>query len=119
MNQLVNMSRRWLVAFVVSLCTASCGREQNAKNPGAPLAPSETREFQACAADDDCIYVQNGCCDCANGGADLAINKKFEKAFLAKRKCSEKFPCTLMGMIPACGSGKVSCTDGMCAYKLP
>ena len=30
--------------------------------------------LQECIADADCIYVDNGCCDCANGGMETAIN---------------------------------------------
>lgn len=98
---------------------AGCKGDQPAPNPGAPLPESATRAFRGCAADDECMFVQNGCCSCGNGGEELAINKQHEQAFLAQFKCNENFPCTLMARYPPCGSGKVSCKSGLCTYELP
>lgn len=32
----------------------------------------------SCRADKDCMAIQKGCCNCANGGYTIAINKAFK-----------------------------------------
>ncbi len=82
-----------------------------------PLADEETRDYRGCEADDDCVYVNNGCCDCVNGGRDLAIHRDRVEEFRALFQCSGR--CTMVGQLVPCGSGKVSCQHGLCVYERP
>lgn len=79
------------------------------------LTETETLPYRDCTTASDCVYTKNGCCDCANGGEDIAVNKTkladFEKLF----DCGT-FSCTAMAAEPACGSGTVYCKDGICEY---
>jgi len=79
-----------------------------------PLPEEDTLDYRDCTADSDCVYVTNGCCDCANGGKDLAVNKSKVADFGAEFDCSGR--CTLMGMDPPCGSGTVKCEKNLCTY---
>jgi len=74
-------------------------------------------QYQTCTKDDECAFVNNGCCDCGNGGEEAAINKNELDAFRARFDCTG-VPCTEMARIPACGSGIVSCVEGKCRYNL-
>jgi len=86
--------------------------------PSAPLSDKEVEAYQACTTDEDCVYERNGCCDCANGGSDAAINHKRVDAFRARFTCGLT-PCTLLDVEPKCGSGKVACVAGKCSYTPP
>ena len=79
-----------------------------------PLPVEETLPYRACAEDVDCLYVTNGCCDCVNGGEDMAVNKEQLEAFRARFSCSGR--CTMIGALPACGSGALACEGGLCVY---
>ena len=58
-----------------------------------PLPDSVVEEYQTCNDDSECIRVDNGCCDCANGGATVAINRKHEGDFRAHFDC-RRVMCT-------------------------
>src|SRR5687768_11842552 len=38
-----------------------------------PMPVAEIDPYRACVRDDDCLWVTNGCCDCANGGIEVAV----------------------------------------------
>ena len=105
-----------LVAAVLAL--AGCSGAEQTTPPGAPLPASELAKYQACTRDTDCVYAQNGCCDCVNGGADVAINATHVADLRGRFKC-EGVPCTRMAAVPECGSGQVSCASGKCRYTPP
>lgn len=94
------------------LILAACGGKTD-----QPLLAAETLEYRSCAADSECVYVTNGCCDCANGGEDLAINASRLDDFRDEFSCGGA--CTLIGAVPPCGSGTVSCEAGLCVYTVP
>jgi len=73
-----------------------------------------TLPYRACAADTDCVLAQNGCCDCANGGEDIAIHRDKLKAFTARFDCHG---CTEVA--GDCGQGKVTCENKLCMYREP
>jgi len=73
--------------------------------------------FQECAKDDDCVYANNGFCDCANGGEQVAVNKDnledFENLFKPKT-----VPCTKKGSpIPCDIGGGIKCESGQCVFR--
>lgn len=78
-----------------------------------PLDDFEVGRYQYCGKDSDCTIANNGCCDCANGGKDVAINKKRLEDFKARFSCNDVM-CTEMAADPRCGSGLVSCINHKC-----
>lgn len=79
------------------------------------LSEQQIREFQGCNADSDCIYVNNGCCDCANGGKETAVNKSKVDAFKNALICSNT-SCTERGRVRPCGSGHTKCENNLCIF---
>ena len=80
-----------------------------------PLDSFELGKYQYCGSDQDCVPVNNGCCDCANGGEDVAVNKERLEAFRARFDCLH-VACTERASIPPCGTGVVSCISHRCHY---
>ena len=104
------------VSFLTFLsCGAGSGSGGLALKDGGPLPDSETLKYRNCTSDLDCIYAQNGCCDCANGGADIAVNLNKLAEFRENFHC-ENIACTMIAAIPACGSGTSSCKSSLCEY---
>jgi hypothetical protein len=82
---------------------------------GGPLSDSLMLQYKDCQKDEDCIWVKNGCCDCANGGKDDAINEDRYLDFQDNFDCTN-VTCTMMEANPPCGSGTVTCRSGKCEY---
>ena len=80
-----------------------------------PLSDFELARYQYCGSDKDCMVAQNGCCDCANGGEDVAVNKERFDAFRARFDCLY-VNCGDKEAVPACTSGVVSCVNHKCLY---
>ena len=80
-----------------------------------PLSAFELGRYQYCGDDRDCVVVNNGCCDCGNGGQDVAINRERQKAFEARFDCMH-VSCGGKEVFPLCGSGVVSCLNHKCNY---
>ena len=105
-----------LILFTVVSCTESGQNSSNLSlSSPIPLTEQEMLSYRACDNDTDCVFVNNGCCDCANGGKEAAINKNFVDEFNGQFAC-EDISCTAMARIPACGSGSVSCLENKCEY---
>lgn len=103
-----------MLVCVMTALGASAAVADGAGNSG-PLDKFELGRFQYCGSDADCIHVTNGCCDCANGGEDVAINKDYQERFRQKFDCLN-VACTMRAAEPPCGSGVVSCVDHKCRY---
>ncbi len=76
-----------LLFCVLPLCSCSHA-------PGAlteARTDKELKKLQSCDADSDCVRVDNGCCDCANGGQSTAINRQYEKEFRDGFDCRNVF----------------------------
>jgi hypothetical protein len=99
------------------LISCGAGVDSGLTSPaeGGPLSDSETLQYRSCTHDIDCIYVQNGCCDCANGGRDIAVNVEKLTEFTEKFQCTN-VACTMIAAVPACGTGTVACKSGLCEY---
>jgi hypothetical protein len=78
----------------------------------------ELGKYQYCGSDRDCMVANNGCCDCANGGEDVAINVAQAAEFKARFECLSQM-CTERGAEPPCGSGVVTCVNHKCRYIAP
>ncbi len=80
-----------------------------------PLSDFDLGKYQYCGSDRDCVPAVNGCCDCANGGKDVAVNKERTEALRARFDCLHT-NCGDKEGDPACGSGVVSCIGHKCRY---
>jgi hypothetical protein len=74
----------------------------------------DTLRFRRCRRDDECVAARNGCCDCNNGSATLAVRRDMEAAFKKSFACTGG--CTEMGG-PPCWEGTVRCEDGRCEFE--
>lgn len=102
----------WLV---ITACSPQPAAPQQASD--TPLMPEpETRAYRACQADADCVYVQNGCCDCVNGGGVLAVHRDKVSAFRATFQCDQA-ECTARLALDGCDTGVASCRAGLCEYS--
>jgi len=110
-----------LILSLISVCVAFAEEQEFSEIPlpkrvnTAPLPRFELRQFRYCGSDSDCIKANNGCCDCANGGQDVAINKQRLSEFRGKFDCMD-VTCTEVKTTPPCASGVVSCVNHLCEY---
>lgn len=79
------------------------------------LTDFEVGRYQYCGKDSDCTVVNNGCCDCVNGGQDVAINKLNVERFRKRFACDSVTCGMKVGMHP-CGQGIISCVNHKCHY---
>ena len=105
-----------LLSWLVALCCSACGRS-GADGPSGkvPRPLSSLESYRHCERDDQCVWVNNGCCDCANGGEDIAVAIEKKAAFRSQFQC-DNTPCTMMSVEPPCGTGKVACEAGLCVF---
>lgn len=80
-----------------------------------PLSAFELAKYQYCGDDKDCIIAINGCCDCANGGIEVAVNKDRLEAFRERFECLYE-ACGNKPADPPCANGVVSCVNHKCIY---
>ncbi len=80
-----------------------------------PISGFELGKYQYCGEDRDCVPAVNGCCDCANGGEDVAVNRERLEAFRSRFECLN-VSCSEKSREPVCGSGLVSCLNHKCKY---
>jgi hypothetical protein len=130
------MSTSCLARLVAcTLVCAACGRavERTDLGPSTPVAPAPppaqlalapfdepmderlTMEYRSCRIDADCVLAVNGCCDCANGGRDIAVSRAKLDDFKARFRCAAG--CTERG--GSCGTGTVTCEGAVCMYRDP
>jgi hypothetical protein len=119
-------TRSWPL-LILGLLLSACAPSMEPPSADAPVAPPPpstrkyrepmeehfTREYRACERDGDCVYANNGCCDCANGGASIAVRRDLYTAFRARFSCTG--PCTEMG--GSCNDGTVACEDKLCTFR--
>ena len=82
------------------------------------LSPEQLRKYQFCRTDRDCIVVNNGCCDCANGSPPVAINRE-RKEDLQKNFDCKAMLCENKSPGPECSPGYVSCIKDRCRFITP
>ncbi|HEX7477416.1 MAG TPA: hypothetical protein VF331_06395 [Polyangiales bacterium] len=85
------------------------------KQAYASLHPRRPTPTALAKADAQCTYEVNGCCDCANGGQEIAVAHDQVDAFRARFACTGG--CTQR--YRECGTGKVACERGLCVYHEP
>lgn len=103
---------------VLMLCSVPCAVadvDVEDQNSAQVLSEFELGKYQYCGQDSDCMKAINGCCDCANGGQDAAVNKAQYQDFLTRFRCVDVM-CTQLARTPPCGSGVVSCVNHKCRY---
>ena len=100
-----------LTLAVLPLLLLACGKQKVKQ----PLSADDLQKYQVCQTDADCVYANNGCCDCANGGQAIAVNKALLDKFQQLFDC-DLVACTLMAAVPPCDAGLASCQDQVCVY---
>ncbi len=105
---------------IISLCFVLCGCAGGTIDgvsgiDAGKLSREETLSYRNCNDDSDCIYAQNGCCDCANGGESIAVNINDAVEFQALFEC-DNVACTAIGAMPACDQGTAKCESGVCEF---
>jgi hypothetical protein len=93
-----------------ALALAACSHRGPAAFSG-PRGAADLAPFQACDDASECIRVDNGCCDCANGGSTVSINRKFEKEFRSLFDCRGVICSQKVG---ACLYREPQCDGGRC-----
>jgi hypothetical protein len=78
------------------------------------MPEADSLAYRSCNTADDCVYVNNGCCDCVNGGEDIAVNKAKKAEFEARFQCLPSY-CTEVG--GKCGRGEVTCEEHVCRFR--
>lgn len=102
------MSRIFVLAGIL-LAASACSHHPAAFSGPRPV--SELSRFQHCDDESECIRVDNGCCNCANGGATTSINRKFEDEFRAAFDCRGVICTQKAG---ACLFREPLCQDHLC-----
>lgn len=100
-----------LVTFLLSISQLAVADGPGGKTD-KPLSKLDLSGFQYCGADKDCVKAVNGCCDCANGGVDVGVNKEKLEAFRAQFDCNQT-SCPNEDN-QQCGTGMISCVDHKC-----
>ena len=80
---------------------------------GNPLPPDPLpAEYTACEVDDDCVWVELGCCDYCNGGVAVSVNTSSEAEVrdAYTQSCSPNQACTEIG----CAIPEPFCNEGSC-----
>lgn len=111
------MFRLKFILSLCVLCVIGCQLTPNVAKHKLPAPLSKLEPFRKCQIDSDCVFANNGCCDCANGGQEVAINRSKINEFRALFDC-EGVACTEVARIPPCGTGTVSCNQGLCVFVL-
>jgi len=89
--------------------------------PWTGYSATELQPFQSpCTEDSQCVTATNGCCDCGNGGTEIAVlsSKKSEFVSDQQGKCGMTM-CTLMARQPPCfhpSTGSVKCVANKCTW---
>ena len=108
-----------VVSLAVAIFTFGCGSGGVSSSSSAvdvgKLGREETLTYRTCTQDTDCIYAQNGCCDCANGGEAIAVKMSKLVEFEALFNC-EKIVCTEIAANPPCEQGTVKCESRVCEF---
>lgn len=112
------INRRALIILICLLAVCSYGKPAKADGVATktdkPLSDLELSAFQYCGADKDCVKAVNGCCDCVNGGVDVAVNKEKLSDFQNRFDCNST-SCENTNN-QHCGTGVVSCVEHKCQY---
>lgn len=104
---------RCVAQISLAFASVACSGSNDAATE--PLPISSLDEYRRCVRDDQCTWINNGCCDCANGGEDIAVALDKAKAFRARFDCANT-PCTAMDIEPPCGTGEATCKAGLCVF---
>ncbi len=72
-------------------------------------------EWKVCSQDLDCVETQEGCCNCANGGIQMAINKQYldEWQNILDNSCQDVGCLAFVN----CKQGSIICENDKCKFK--
>ena len=99
---------KYLIYFILLWLSISCSSE----GLKTSMPEAETLKYRTCTTDSDCIYINNGCCDCANGGEELSININQQEEFQDEFDCND-VSCTEIAT-QQCPDLEVQCVNTIC-----
>lgn len=122
-----NMRKGFLLILLVSLtgCVPTervyvreSGHEVEEKNDGSLPLTSEVGDMKSCTLDSDCVAVGDICCGCGSGGANVAINAKYNAVWEKYRadRCKGIACAAVISSHPTCRARPV-CDQGQCTLK--
>ena len=81
--------------------------------------PEPGIDVYSCEQDIDCIPITEECCDCNQGGRQIAINRKYYKDGLDERsdQCLLASCQNAVSTHISCTKGKATCVSGQCQMK--
>jgi len=109
-----------VVAFVILVsCTNIIVSEaQLSLQIDGKLSQEDLLTLQGCNHDNECVFVNNGLCDCANGGDEVAINSENLVLYLTIFTETQDFSCSKALPIIPCGTGAgISCQENVCVFE--
>ncbi len=79
-----------------------------------PALPLDSR-YTSCAAAEDCVPVELGCCDACNGGLAVAVHRDMAAEAMSRfgEQCAGVTACTEIG----CPAWETRCDGGSCAME--
>lgn len=109
------MGMKWLVllALFTFVMVISCAQDSDKYT--SPVTASVLSQYQGCNVNSDCVWFNNGCCDCANGGQETAVNRNMNAQAADLFNCAG-VACTMRAKIPPCGTGSVFCNSNKCEF---
>ncbi len=104
------------VTIGIGLLVVNWGSQRRAENK--VNEPLTVGDVFVCHEASDCVAVPAGCCDCNNGGRNIAINKKYQQYFMdhLKTKCEGMMCAAVVSDDPSC-SATPDCVEGLCQLK--
>lgn len=82
-----------------------------------PLEEFDLARYQYCGKDSDCVLTVNGCCDCEQGGQQVAVNQQRLEDFRKNFECLY-VSCGEGQADNRCANAVVSCVDHRCKNYL-
>ncbi|MCK4540354.1 hypothetical protein KAU09_04335 [Candidatus Parcubacteria bacterium] len=72
--------------------------------------------WKKCELNLDCIVTKKGCCECASGGSQEAINKKYLEEW--NSKLNNNCHTVVCPQLYRCEDGRAICDNGLCIFEV-
>ena len=101
-----------VIAIIIGIYIISSIIAQSCITP--QIFKSDIFNYNNCSANDECIIIQEGACNCAHDGKNVSINKKYKSLwlFINKKMCISLCN-TIVSSDPSC-SAEPQCINNKC-----